>query len=195
MTPEPFPGWLLEKFAQGVEGEPVVLDQLRRDGWDIYGEQHECVLRFGSKIIVRGHLDALGVPPWDRQERVVEVKCVSPDYAVEIRRALPPLYHWQMAVYRHVMGLPVMLMLGVKDDDGKVAYLTEQDNVQVAGLVAVKLRVMQIEQHISDGTWPSCSYRMFPCPFPELCDDEAPEATEDWELEAKLRESLVHVRQ
>jgi hypothetical protein len=193
MTPEPFPGWLLEKFQEGIDGEPVVVNKLQQNGWDIYGRQHEVNLRFGSKIVVRGHLDGCG-RLHGGPERVVEVKCVSEGYADEIRRALPPLYHWQCAVYGRVLGLPVTLALGIKDDDGWVQQV-ECIDLAIAGVVAVKLRVMSIEQHIRDGTWPSCSYRMFPCPFPELCDDEAPEATEDWELEAKLRESLVAIRQ
>ena len=196
MTPEPFPSWLLQRFAEGVAGEPVVLDTLRRRGWQIRSEQHTVQLRIGSGLMVRGHIDAVGDPPGTRHEqaeRLVEVKCVSPGYAEEIERALPPLYHWQMAVYGRVMGLPVTLVLGVKDEDGEVQVVKEMP-VDVAGVVAVKLRVMEIERHIAAGTWPECSYRQFPCPFPELCDDPVPEGTEDWELEARLRESLVHVR-
>ena len=199
MTPEPPPAWLLPKFDQGIAGEPVVKRMLEGMGWKVYADQHLVQLRIGSRFMVRGHLDCLMTKGHvgEHGERVGEIKCVSRAYRDEIVKVLPPLYHWQCAVYGRVLGLPVTLVLGVKDEAGNVEHV-ELIDVDVAGPVAVKMRVYSIERHIADGTWPACSYRQFPCPFPELCDDPVPEATEDWELEERLAESLVgirHVRQ
>lgn len=202
MTPEPVPQWMLEKWAEGVAGEPVVLGMLK-DRWRIVGEgegwhlvwddgQVLVEMPVGEKVIVRGHCDGVGTKyiNGDGRRRVLEVKCVSRGFAEDIRRTLPPRYMWQCSVYGRGLGMDVVLVLGVKDDDGRVVSVEEID-AEIVGAAAVKLRVIGLEQCIEEGVLPPCSYRQYPCPFPELCEDiGVPEPTEEWDLEERLRESL-----
>jgi hypothetical protein len=211
MTPEPWPDWLLERFHQGVEGEPVVLAKLR-EHWNLWTPEKKSFITWddgqplvempvGTTVIIRGHADALGSryrkqvgDPALLGFHVVEVKCVTAGYAEEVLRTLPELYHWQMSVYGQALGWPVVLVLGVKGDDGTVDHIIEAPPLKLKTLAEIKLRVMEIERCIRDGEWPKCDYKQWPCRFPELCDDPNPEPTENWELEDRLAESLVEIR-
>lgn len=218
ITPSDHPDWLLTKFQQGIDDEPVVLDMLRPN-WVIMDEQtghyYEwddgqlyVQVNVGTRVVIRGHADGIATcykaPVYDtdwkvRDKRVVEVKCVTEDYGHTIIQKLPPMYAWQVSVYGGFYQLPVMLALGIKDDTGTVVnVVTEMIDELPYTMGQVKARVMYAEQCIESGELPNCDAKMWPCPFAWLCDDvvDGPNnpRTGDGELLGKLEESVATVR-
>lgn len=217
-NPEPHPDWLLQKFAEGVAGELVVIGMLR-ENWRIVDESeghnytwHDgqilVEVPVGTQVTIRGHADALGtcykavVPEYGEsdwqvgEKRLIEVKCVSEDYAPVVLKNLPYYYLVQVVVYSHYVGFPPMLVLGVKDEEGQVKYLLSEmlDDLPI-GIRDVKMRVMEIEEWIAKGELPPCDHPTWPCQFSWMCDSPGGPATEDWELEETLQRSLDMVRE
>lgn len=217
MTPSDHPAWLYEKFQQGIDGEPVVIDMLKSN-WRIMDEREGHYYNWddgqlyvevpvGQHVTIRGHADGIGTcykapvlelgeSEWvTGDKRVIEVKCVSEDYARVILDTLPPLYEVQVSVYGGFFKLPVMLALGIKDNDGKVVnVVTQMWDEPPMSMSQVKQRVMFIEQCIAEGELPECSHKQYPCPFQFLCDDvvdaKGRARTKDEDLEDTLRLSI-----
>lgn len=221
MTPQDYPDWLYKKFDEGIAGEPVVIDMLRSN-WRIMDENEGHYLKWhngqllveisvGTRCIIRGHADAVGTcfkapvleygeTGWVAGERrLIEVKCSSEDYAREVIRELPMMYKVQISAYGWFFGFPIMLAIGIKDDEGKVVnVVTEMYDEPPMTMGQVKARVALIESHIARGELPNCDYHQYPCQFSWLCDEvidaKDKPRTKDSELENKLEESIVRVR-
>lgn len=221
MTPTDFPDWLYEKFQQGIDGEPVVIDMLR-DNWRIMDQEEGHNLQWhdgqlyvevnvGTRVVIRGHADGIGTcykapimqygeTEWVTGDtRLIEVKCVTEDYTRVVLNDPPMMYQVQVSVYGGYFGLPVMMALGIKDADGKVVNVVTQmvDELPLT-MAQVKRRAMFIESCIESGELPSCDVRQFPCPFSWICDDviDAPgkPRTKDQDVEALLAKSIERVR-
>lgn len=215
MTPVDWPDWLYRKFQEGIDGEPVVVDMLR-ENWRIVDEEEGHYYQWhdgqlfvevpvGTRVVIRGHGDAIGTcyktpvyeygeSEWETgDKRLIEVKCCSAEYARVVLRTLPLMYKVQVSVYGGFYGLPIMLVIGVKDKDGKVVnILSQMIDEPPMTMAQVKQRVMQIESWIGDGELPDCDYRQWPCAFPYLCDEPmyGNEATRDEDLEEMLAKSI-----
>lgn len=85
-----------------------------------------------------------------------------------------PYYQWQVSVQAHGTGLPVLFVVGVKDDEGVVQdIVTDFYPEPPMSLGALKARVMKLGKLIDKGDLDfQCDYRMFPCPHYFLHDDE-----------------------
>lgn len=215
--PEPHPDWLLKRFQEGVDGEPVVIDMLS-ENWVFehdYDSSHWLMwdkgqilveVPVGQRVVIRGHADGLAtcfkVPVYEHGEcewvagdrRLVEIKCVSEDYARVLLRKLPFYYIVQIVVYSKALGFHPMLALGIKDENGEVINVVTQMIEPELTMGAVKARVVEIEKWIDKGELPPCDHPNWPCQFPWMCDSPGGPGTEDWELEAKLQESIEIVK-
>lgn len=216
-----FPDWLYERFAEGVAGEPWVIDQLRSN-WRIMDEreghnyqwddgQLYVEINVGSGIVIRGHADGIGTcflspvyedgygeTEWHTgDKRVIEVKCATEDYTTTVLRGLPELYAWQISVYGGFFHLPAMLAIGVKDQQTRelVNVVTQMWDEMPYTMAQVKMRVMEIESWIDKGELPNCDHKQWPCPYQWLCDDVIGERTTDDMIEQRLAESIVMVQQ
>lgn len=221
-TPVDFPDWLYERFEQGNTGEKAVLDDLR-DCYRIMDQQEGHYLawddgqlyvemKVGEKIVIRGHADGIGTCYKVYQykygedgettgtKRVIEVKCVTEEYGRDVLRKLPSSWAWQISVYGQFYGLSAVLALGIKgekgtEDEGKVVnVVTELIDELPYSVKDIKLRVIELERHIENGTYPNCDVKQWPCPFNWLCDDvvdaKGKSRTEDGELAGVLEQSL-----
>lgn len=215
-SPAPHPDWLLQKFDEGIAGEPIVIGMIPKlevDGAKIkllhYGDINLPVDESGQWVVeksmvgvtVRGHVDGIGTvsslaigSEFTLRERVVvEVKCCSPDYAKVVLRKLPLVYAIQISLYMHTLQMKCLLVIGIKDDDGKVVRLEGKwihEPPLTLGQIAA--RIMRIEKGIKAGQIGECDYAMFPCPFYFLgCDDSRDANTTPVEMvEDKVLESL-----
>lgn len=225
-TPEPYPDWLLVKFQQGNDGEAVVLEKLR-DAFDkdieANGGAWLCVdeqsghqykweggqllveIPVGESIVIRGHADGIGKlwartlgSPFDlREVRLVEVKCTTVGYGETVLRELPSMYAWQISCYGGYFGLNAILVLGLKDEDGKVERIKVKAIDELPYTMAqIKRRVIDIERRIRTGDMGLCDVKQWPCPFSWLCDGgvEQVEGTKDEDLEQALQDSLDAIR-
>ena len=126
MLPEPLPAWMYEKFAQGTEAEPKLLDRFYSDhsDWVSTGEaQTERDLAVGDRVIVRCHLDDLAVNETAGELAVIEAKAVGDTIWRSIEQhgtsGLPTPYPWQLAVYMHQADARHgCWVVGHKNDDG-----------------------------------------------------------------------------
>lgn len=215
--PEPHPDFLLKRFQQGVDGEPVVLKMLS-ENWVLEYEassmhwlkwhdgQILVEMPVGQHVTIRGHADGIGkcfkAPVLEYGEsdwvpgevRMIEVKCVTEDYARVLLKKLPFYYIVQVAVYSQVLGFPPMLALGIKDDDGVVQHVVTEMIEPELTLREVKQRVMEIEGWVERGELPKCDHPNWPCQYSWMCDSPGGPVTEDWELESKLQESIDLVK-
>lgn len=211
-----WPEWMLKKFQEGIDGEPVVIDMLRSH-WNMVDETahqyqwHDGQLlievKVGTRVIIRGHADGVGTcykaPVYNSEwtageQRLIEVKCTTEDYGHVVLRELPVLYQVQITTYAEYFGLPAMLALGIKDENGEVVnVVTQMVDPLPMTMAQVKQRVMELESCIGSGDIPDCDYRQYPCPYYWLCDEpvNGKPGTPDDELLGTLEESIRMVRQ
>jgi hypothetical protein len=215
--PDPHPDWLLRKFQEGIDGEPVVIETLsenwvfeKEEGSGHWLKWHDgqplIEVPVGTNVIIRGHADGIGTcfknPVYEYGEsdwvvgekRLVEVKCVSEGYAREVLRKLPFYYVVQIATYSHAVGFPPMLALGIKDGNGRVVNVTTEMLEPELTMAQIKRRVIEIEGWIERGELPPCDHPVWPCPFSWMCDTPGGPGTEDWELEEMLQKSIDRVK-
>lgn len=60
-------------FDEGNRAEPLVIEELRRRGWDVRGQQHGMEIIVSNTAMIRGHIDGLV------GARLLEVKTAHPD--------------------------------------------------------------------------------------------------------------------
>lgn len=142
MKPLPYPDKVEGWFARGNAHEVECLAAMRADGWTIEHEQGE--VRIGE---LAGHLDAIGITPYNGGHRVIEVKAPSAwsrfEKAYKTDTWTDPLmvkYAWQVSAYMVATGLECVVItydghlrwfviekpLHTRDEiEGRVAYITE----------------------------------------------------------------------
>lgn len=135
--PAPTPEWMQEKFDEGHELEPVVVEWLKEGRAfsqrgstetvafaEVGGEQQAQTLRIGSvedadgrewTVNVVAHSDAMGDVIDGNQYPVdIEIKCVGDDLWGDFRRngvAGLHAYAWQVSARMHAHGLPVAFVV------------------------------------------------------------------------------------
>lgn len=186
----PTPDWLQLAYDQGNEGEDVVVRLLENDGRKIDLRQHEINLALFRvdeirNVFIRGHIDGVDVTT-PGKPFLIEIKCFAPSYLEKFHsqglRGFPT-YLQQVSIYATCLGLEeATLVIGVKDEDGKViGYETHdvsKDLVPVPGDLRDKL--MRIEMAVKKGEVPGdCDVATYPCPYywkhPEEEGEENPE--------------------
>lgn len=178
--PIPPPEWLKKKFDEGTAIEPLALDKLRTDGWDIQDSQPELNSVGDYQIevelevipgvaIVRGHLDALGKRSSSNNGiRVVEVKSMNADnwkrffdYGWKASVPLFEKYKWQASVYMLATGLPLMLVAWNKETE-EIARTNITEPFY--GISDIARRIAKAEKYITDGVIPE-GCQEYPCAY------------------------------
>jgi hypothetical protein len=198
-------------------GAWTTVDEKSGHQYQWHGGQLLVEIPVGERIVIRGHADGLGElysRPLDspfqlREKRLIEVKTTSEAYAqatidslsqtdFHTTAALKNMYAYQTSSYAWYFGLKILLVMGIKDQNGDV------ERIRVKGLDKppvtlgqVKRRVIEIERRIRVGDMGRCDVKNWPCQFSWLCDGVigGEEGTRDEDLEKALQDSLVMVRQ
>jgi hypothetical protein len=219
LTPASTPQDLQNRFDLGKELEPIILERLRaRYGFKLYGYQSVVEMEVGSKVLVRGHVDALadevfeithfcGVPVEnvsvvDREPKpgivVVDAKSVTTS---SIERWLKdnwtafPHYYWQQSFYVTVPGYSGVVMAFFDKVVGNmvVDYWPVEKLATKGDIIR---RVLAIENMVKDPKLvfaEPCNPREYPCPYfrfhPQLPEGEI----HDGVLEGVNTEDLVEL--
>ena len=212
LTPIPPPSWLQDRFDEGTDAEPIVLERLAMyDGWTLNAEgaQEEHHLEVMSKVLIRMHLDGRGVPAGTDREHVVEVKAFGKDYWEQFcSRGLKSFegYAWQTSIQMYATGLPLAFVVVRKPDkseDGtvdragfwdaeiKVEFVDEP----IVPLGVIKKKVIKAEMLARKGELPMCVGDRFPCDFPFLHEAKEREVDELGEVEALINAAADHLAQ
>lgn len=214
MEPAPPPGWMQTRYDQGHDNEPRILRKLEEEGeWEIEGEQYEITIPVGDSVIIRGHLDATAeaktsiIQPLHPTSNglahaipihsncVVEAKAFATSMWEQFCKkgiAAFPYYEWQASIYSHGLGLPVLFVVGRKDEEGVVQEIKKQwiDTAPVS-LARIKMKVAKVEAQAATGLLPElCDLRQFPCGYYWLgCPSK--EVPESLNVEDDLLDSLA----
>ena len=191
----------LERFAAGTALEESVVELMRAEGWAVWGQQETVTLMLTGKVGMRGHIDGrAAMPPVgvDSQQYVAEVKTQSEGEWENFERngwesGFFPRYAWQVSVYMHATGLPLMLVRGMRSKDNKsiekiaISFIDEPFYT----VAEIRAKILPIEIAALKGELPTdCSARLFPCPVPYLCnepDREQLEGEQDAIVEAAAK--------
>lgn len=191
LSPAPPPAFMLEKFQQGHDLEPVILGMLDPDAGvskqDRDGNQyavkvlpeyaqHECELVVAEDdervIVVRGHIDGAAevsrVGPTGIMSATscrLEIKALGKDYYAKFKRHGHKglMYDWQISTYMLEEGHPLLLVCGLKNaaGDGIEEITVEWIDKPPKSMAMLKARVLLIES----GKVDACKERVYPCGF------------------------------
>lgn len=159
------------RMAEGNLHEAAILEQLVRDGWTMVDEQEETELVVGDRLVIRGHIDAVGIRP--SGTRVVEVKAMGDGPCKEFltngfdtnRR-----HATQLSVYMAALDLPGLFV--VKNRNSGQMHLFEVDEPPIP-IAQIKARVARIEAIARTGDFPDCdTTSLWGCPFRYLHDQK-----------------------
>jgi hypothetical protein len=202
-TPEPPPAKMLEAFAQGNTNEPIILGKLKAKGWKpldrsvveastgaTFDESGQlCTeLKVGTKALIRCHPDEVmqcfKTTEESRlagaevgQRRVVEAKALAKSWTFDT-------YYrekcaWQTSVEVATTGLPLLFVVGWKDDETKIVedieYIIPEAPVFSKGQIIARVMglVRKIEAiEAGEGKLPECDYAQWPCGFYQLHNTE-----------------------
>jgi len=211
-TPAPWPDNILTAMAKGVEMEEQVMKWgLKKAGYRALN-RHELGVQYGKvgedgqvelevkvgKNVVRCHPDGIAkkyrgkVGDEDMGgRRVVEVKVMKKGNDPQKGNAR---YDWQFSVEMLSTGLPMLLVIGWKGEDGEV----REEDVEVReidapkfGMVELKKRVAGIVKQVGEAEdgkgLPLCDVKQYPCGFWAEHDGTGVWAEEDegWEDEGE----------
>lgn len=162
------PAWLEKAYAEGVENEPVILANLVREhGWTLQEDasQNEVELRIGSKVIVRGHVDAKGAHV-EHGVRVIEAKALAKSSVEKWERKgwdAFPYYATQLSIYMEATGLPGLFAIGVKEQESRevktvIPVLVDEPPVATRD-IKVRLTKAAMARELPD----TCDYQHYPC--------------------------------
>lgn len=201
-TPEPPPAKMLEAFAQGNTNEPIILGKLKAKGWkpldaeiiEAYGFDRDASgqvtteLKVGTKALIRCHPDEVmqcfKTTEESRlagaevgQRRVVEAKALAKSWTFDT-------YYrekcaWQTSVEVATTGLPLLFVVGWKDDETKIVddiefIVPEAPMYSKGQIIARVMRLVRMIESIEAGTGklPECDYAQWPCGFWQLHNTE-----------------------
>lgn len=202
-TPEPPPANMLAAYAQGNTNEPIILGKLKAKGWKELDDmvmsgygftrdesgQFATELKVGTKAIVRCHPDTImqcyktteeqrlaGVEVGQR--RVVEAKALAKSWTFD-GAYTKPQYAWQTSVEVATTGLPLLFVVGWKDDETKIVediefIVPEAPMYSKGQIIARVMRLVRMIESIEAGTGklPECDYAQWPCGFWQLHNTE-----------------------
>lgn len=161
------------RMAEGNLHEAAILEHLRREGWTIVDEQEEVELVVGDRLVIRGHIDAVGGRELKGAARVVEVKAMGDDPCKEFlangfdtnRR-----YATQLSVYMAALDLPGLFV--VKNRNSGQIHILEVDEPPIP-IAQIKARVARVEAIARTGDFPDCdTTSLWGCPFRYLHDQK-----------------------
>lgn len=165
-----------ERMDEGKLHEDAVVERMRREGWEVNHEQLIIELPITENVMVRGHIDGLGLTPYssytlDSRRRVVEIKTQSKDEFAAFSRhgwdsGFFPRYKWQLSAYMLATGLPAVVVR--KDrNSGRLDFVYVDKPFYSLGEITA--RVLTIEALSRDYTLPEdCDRNDFPCSYSYL---------------------------
>lgn len=163
----PPPAWLQEKYDEGTELEPVILNRLREDGWFIDSEQREVEINvIPDTVKVVGHLD--GILHYQTEPgRVVEVKTMAESTWAKVNESgwdaggIVEKYKWQQSAYVLATGLGHVLVCYNKANGELLSVIHDEPFYSISDIAN---KLSQAETHIRDGVIPEgCTD--YPCPY------------------------------
>lgn len=132
--PEPMSRETLRIFAVGTALEAVALSWLEEDGWSVEANagsqqaEQEIVIPLGQGIEIRGHHDAIVVPPGEERRILLDVKTMNTRawgyWVKEGTRKGHPGYVIQTSAYARGLGLSQCAIMGVNKDNSKYSIDT-----------------------------------------------------------------------
>lgn len=151
-----------EAADQGVSLEPVALSHLAQSGWIIEARQEEVerehVSPSGQRLLVRGHLDAVGDPQDGGSVAVVEVKSRNEADFVRVVEsgwaAVPERHLWQVSSYAHGLGLTRIAYVAICRTTREVHTLL-RDDIPVSW-DDIAARMEDVEEAALWGDLPAC---------------------------------------
>ncbi|GIV04087.1 MAG: hypothetical protein KatS3mg015_2917 [Fimbriimonadales bacterium] len=204
MSPVEHPDWLMEKFAEGVRAEPVILDLLTEhlrkidDDADCFDFQQEIEIPVLPNVIIRGHIDAKA--RLHERTKLIEVKALAESTYERLMSAIDngefadafPQYAYQLSCYMQALKLEGLLVVGIKDENGDVARIDLRDFAEPpVPLRRIKKRIVDLERMAEDMSMPACSVDLFPCQFYYLHDSDATVVNTDVDLGNLAREYVL----
>lgn len=191
------PDFLQAAFDEGNRLEPIVIEGLNNDGWDVTDQQKEVTLKvIPDRAMVVGHIDGICVPSFALGGSVLEVKTMAHKSFVDweengwdSKSPLIDKYKYQASAYMLATGLPhTMVCWDKQDKDWDSRFVTEPFYT----ISDIALKLQQAEDHIAEGKIPEgCTD--YPCPYFYLHggNDSAPPEPADPELDALLSAWMV----
>lgn len=202
-TPEPPPANMLAAYAQGNTNEPIILGKLKAKGWkpldravveastgatlDESGQL--CTeLKVGTKALIRCHPDEVmqcfKTTEESRlagaevgQRRVVEAKALAKSWTFD--KYYREKCAWQTSVEVATTGLPLLFVVGWKDDETKIVedieFIVPEAPMYSKGQIIKRvLGLVRMIEAIEAGTGklPECDYAQWPCGFYQLHNTE-----------------------
>lgn len=175
------PEFMKNRFADGHLHEPQILSRVTEE-FDIpwTDGQLEVDLPISSRVVVRGHIDALGDHPV-YGPCVVDAKALSKaSYKMWENGFFDawPHYAWQMSAYSYglalmgkgeVKGRPLPIVMAVKCKDNGEMRVDVFPEPPI-GLSQIRVKCLQIETAARQAELGECSHREFLCPYKYLCD-------------------------
>lgn len=201
MSPTAHPDWLTEKFAEGIQAEPIILDLLTEylrkidHDADCFDFQQTIEIPVLPNVIIRGHIDAKA--RLHERTKLIEVKALAESTYERLVSAIDdeefedafPKYAYQLSCYMQALDLEGLLVIGVKDENGNVARIDLRDFAEPpVPMRRIKKRVIDLERMAQDMSMPACNIDLFPCQFYYLHDDDATVVNTDIDLGNLARE-------
>lgn len=214
-TPAAPPQFMLDAYAAGVDAEPDILAQMSSFGWRMFDHhdlrdkmnhvgkldttgQLNCELKVPGGVI-RCHPDGVAecfstssFKPWDLGQRaVVEIKALKKgSWAKPLEHYA---YAWQGSIEAAVTGLPLLFVVGWKDDDGLIwkddkldleLFYVENLPHSKGAIMARAARLNRLVRDAEEGKGlVECNFKMFPCGFWQEHDKAAGSIWHDAKLE------------
>jgi len=172
---------LIDAAREGNLHEDSIVDRLIEDGYRVTSTQELIEMAVIPKVIIRGHIDGLTIPPRARNTRVLEAKTMSKDRFKKWQRSgnnvLERLltdefvhYAWQISIYMHMYGYQAIYAVKNRDS-GKL--LVEQLDRPPISIETIKKKIIVAEGWRVRNELPDCMAtggEKFFCPFPYLHD-------------------------
>ena len=193
MPAAPTPAKMQEVFDRGHEIEPIVINMLKEQGWNIYDEQKEVILPvtfeefpdsvsqvpppITKPLYVLGHVDALGAPPpglsgpeADGFEHVIEIKGFGPDLWAKYKAGgLRGMFGYavQCSAYQYALGFADLAFVVYNKETGELDIQFFERPVLERWELDVIVAV--VEECYRTSQMPSCTLN-YPCPYYQLHD-------------------------
>jgi hypothetical protein len=166
-VPKPDSEYLLLAAREGQRHEEWIVEDLVREGWQVFQRQKEIEVDLGA-LVVRGHVDGVAARG-KRELYVLEIKTMSRWMFGQLRReGISYKHRCQMAVYSRALGLPALYVVKCRDTGETERYVVNdldfrevEERLLEVELAALKDRLPKPDDDLCFGG--RCQYD-FLCP-------------------------------
>jgi hypothetical protein len=171
-NPLPFNESTLTIFREGHRHEDHVIEDLTEQGWRFSGQQDEVEVKVTPSVLIRGHLDAIGIPPNEDDRVVAEVKALGDStFKLFVRKGIMafPRYAVQLSIYMHAKAMPGAFVVKSRNSGGIVIVRFSEPPVEMK---EIRAKVARAEAMARAGDLPGCDVEsQWNCPFLYLHDE------------------------